>query len=207
MSFNMFLHLFGGIGLLIFGVHQMGEGLQKTAGKRFQKLMELLTTNRFAGVAIGALVTALIQSSSVTTVMIVGFVNAGLMTLTQAIGVIMGANIGTTVTAQLIAFNLTDFALPILGIGSFLLFFTKRKGFVNLGQVILGFGMMFLGLYLMKETMAPLALNPTFIEFFQIFGKNPLLGVLLGVFSTALVQSSFAIIKDCNRDKHDGCPL
>ncbi len=194
MSLSMILQLLGGLGLLVFGVHQMGEGLQKAAGKKFHRLIELLTTNRFAGVAVGALVTALVQSSSVTTVMTVGFVNAGIMTLQQAIGVIMGANIGTTVTAQLIAFNLTDLALPALALGAFLVFFTRKKKLGNIGQVIMGFGLMFLGLSVMKESMNPLAHNPAFLEFFKVFGKNPILGVLIGIFATALVQSSFAII-------------
>lgn len=194
MSPLNFFQLAGGLGLFIFGMKQMGEGLQKIAGNKLQKMIGLLTTNPLLGIMVGALVTALIQSSSATTVMTVGFVNAGLMTLRQAMGIIMGANIGTTITAQLIAFNLGDFALPAVAIGAGLLFFSSKKSFKYMGQILLGFGVLFLGLDVMKETMEPLAASGGFRQLFYTLGANPILGVFVGIMSTALVQSSSATI-------------
>src|SRR5690606_31148183 len=137
-------------------MRNMSDGLQKAAGQRLRRLLEVLTTNRLMGVVMGTLVTALIQSSSTTTVMVVGFVNARLMTLSQAVGVIMGANIGTTVTAQLIAFRLEKYALPALGIGVILVLFAKSQRFRYIGQIVMGFGMLFLGLELMSNALRPL---------------------------------------------------
>ncbi len=194
MSFFSLLELLGGLGLFIFGMRQMGEGLQKTAGNRLQRLIELLTSRPIAAIAVGAGVTALIQSSSATTVMTVGFVNAGLMTLKQAIGIIMGANIGTTITAQLIAFNLGQYSLPAIALGAFLIIFLKNKRFKNFGQIILGFGLLFLGLTVMSQTMRPLAETPAFLNLFKTFGAVPVLGVFVGILSTALIQSSSATI-------------
>lgn len=194
MSLEMFFTLLGGLGLFIYGMRIMGEGLQKAAGDRLKKLLELLTENRILGVIMGTVVTAIIQSSSATTVMVVGFVNAGLMSLKQAAGVIMGANIGTTVTAQLIAFKLTDYALPSIGIGAALFLFSKKRAYKFIGQILLGFGMLFLGMDTMKHAMKPLAKMPEFTDFMASFSKNPFLGVIAGVALTSIVQSSSATI-------------
>jgi len=186
--------LVGGLGLFLFGMQNMAEGLQKAAGNRLKKLLEALTTNPVSGVLTGALVTALIQSSSTTTVMTVGFVNARLMSLRQAVGVIMGANIGTTVTAQLIAFRLEDHALPAIGLGAAFLFFTKRERLKFTGQVLVGFGLLFLGLDLMSGAVRPLREAPILQELIAAFGANPLLGVLVGAGITVVIQSSSASI-------------
>jgi phosphate:Na+ symporter len=190
----MVFGLLGGLGMFIYGMKQMSEGLQKVAGKKLKQLLRLLTTNRFAGLFVGTLVTAIIQSSSATTVMVVGFVNAGLMTLAQSVGVIMGANIGTTVTAQLIAFKLSHYALHAIAIGAALYLFSKRDKNRQLGQVILGFGLLFLGMSIMKDTMEPLRDSAHFVDIMQKFGKSPILGLLLGTGMTVLIQSSSASI-------------
>ncbi|MDD3625840.1 MAG: Na/Pi symporter, partial [bacterium] len=143
--------LLGGLGLFLFGMKMMSEGLQSIAGKQLRKILELLTNNRIIAVIVGTIVTAIIQSSSATTVMVVGFCNAGLLTLVQAIGVILGANIGTTITAQIIAFKITEIALPTIGIGMIFYLFSKRNRFKFFGQTLLGFGLLFLGLTLMKD--------------------------------------------------------
>jgi len=188
----MIFQLLGGLGLFIYGMKQMGDGLQKTAGSKLRKLLEMLTTNRVAGVLVGTGVTAIIQSSSATTVMVVGFVNAGLMTLKQSIGVIMGANIGTTITAQLIAFKLTHYSFHAIAIGAALYLFGKKRKTKYLGQVFLGFGILFLGLSTMKDTMKPLRDSQVFINTMEQFGTSPILGVLLGTAVTIIVQSSSA---------------
>lgn len=190
----MIFELFGGLGLFIFGMKQMSEGLQKAAGKKLKQLLNLLTTNKYMGLLVGTVVTAIIQSSSATTVMVVGFVNAGLMTLTQSIGVIMGANIGTTVTAQLIAFKLSHYSLHAVAIGAFLYLFSRRDSNRQIGQVILGFGILFLGLIVMKDTMKPLKDWPVFAEYMKQFGNIPILGLLIGTGMTVLLQSSSASI-------------
>lgn len=194
MRIEMVLTLLGGLGLFLFGMRQMGDGLQKVAGHRMQRLLEVLTSNRVMGVLLGALVTAVIQSSSATTVMTVGFVNAGLMTLPQAIGVIMGANIGTTVTAQLIAFDIGEYALPIIAVGALPYLFGKRKWHRYLGQVLVGFGILFVGLETMKVAMKPLGQSAAFSELTLAFSKNWLYGVLAGAGMTAILQSSSATI-------------
>ena len=190
----MLFGLFGGLGLFVYGMRQMSEGLQKTAGKRLKHLLSLLTTNRFAGLAVGTLVTAVVQSSSATTVMVVGFVNAGLMTLAQSIGVIMGANIGTTITAQLIAFNLSHYALHAVAIGSGLFLFSRKDRTKQIGQTILGFGIIFLGMSIMSESMQPLRESAAFAEAMGRFSRSPILGLLLGTFMTIVLQSSSASI-------------
>jgi len=172
----------------------MGEGLERSTGKRLKNLLELLTKNKFMGVIVGTVVTSIIQSSSATTVMVIGLVNAGLMDLGQAIGVIMGANIGTTVTAQLIAFKLTDIALPAIAIGTFIGLFSKNKSVKFLGQVILGFGLLFFGMKTMEVAMKPLASMPEFVNFMSSFAKTPVLGVIAGFLTTGIVQSSSATI-------------
>ncbi|MCG8515470.1 MAG: Na/Pi cotransporter family protein [Halanaerobiales bacterium] len=194
MSLAMFFQLFGGLGLFIYGMKQMSEGLQKTAGKKLKQLLGMLTNNRLVGLLVGTGVTAVIQSSSATTVMVVGFVNAGLMTLTQSIGVIMGANIGTTVTAQLIAFKLSQYSLHAVAIGAALYLFSRSDRVKQLGQVILGFGILFLGLTIMKDTMKPLRDSALFVDVMQKFGESPLLGLILGAVMTVMIQSSSASI-------------
>src|SRR5690554_4409582 len=152
VTIDMAFSLFGGLGFFIYGMFQMSEGLQKAAGKKLKNLLGMLTTNRFIGLLVGTVVTAIIQSSSATTVMVVGFVNAGLMTLKQSIGVIMGANIGTTITAQLIAFNLTDYIFLIITIGFCLNVFSKKRVYHYIGQFILGLGILLLGLEVMTSS-------------------------------------------------------
>ncbi|MGE5605180.1 MAG: Na/Pi cotransporter family protein, partial [Bacteroidota bacterium] len=184
----------GGLALFIFGMTLMGEGLKKAAGERLRVILETITKNPITGVIVGTLVTAIIQSSSATTVMVVGFVNARLMTLPQAIGVIMGANIGTTMTAQLIAFNLGDYAYLIAALGFILFFFVKYKNWQYIGQVIFGFGILFIGLNTMSDMLKPLANHPVFIDWIVNLGKQPVLGVLVGMLMTIVVQSSSATI-------------
>ncbi|NLG80218.1 MAG: Na/Pi cotransporter family protein [Firmicutes bacterium] len=194
MTISLISGLLGGLGLFIYGMLQMGDGLQKAAGDRMRKILEALTARTWLGVIVGTIVTAVIQSSSATTVMLVSFVNAGLMTLKQAVGVIMGANIGTTMTAQLIAFDLADLALPAVGLGFIITFFSRKKIHKYLGQVILGFGLLFLGMTVMTDTMRPLRDNPAFVQWIANFGKYPLLGVLAGLAMTMIIQSSSATI-------------
>lgn len=191
---GIILPLLGGLALFLYGMRIMGEGLQKVAGDRMRKFLEVVTGFPVIGVLVGAIVTSIIQSSSATTVMVVGFVNAGLMTLRQAISVIMGANIGTTVTAQLIAFKLTDYVMPIIALGFAMYFFSKRRQFKYIGFFILGFGILFLGLNTMADAMAPLREYKGFTDFIILFGDYPLLGVFLGIIMTMLIQSSSATI-------------
>lgn len=188
----MIVGLTGGLGLFIYGMKQMSEGLQKTAGKRLRHILAFLTKNTFSGVLVGTGVTSIVQSSSATTVMVVGFVNAGLMTLYQSIGVIMGANIGTTVTAQLISFNLGDYAFHAITIGAIAYLFSKKRKYQYIGQVILGFGILFLGLNIMSETMHPLRDSQQIVNLMKNFGTYPILGVLAGMTITIVVQSSSA---------------
>ncbi|MBN2682591.1 MAG: Na/Pi symporter [Bacteroidales bacterium] len=185
--------LLGGLALFLFGMHLMGEGLQKSAGRNMRSILSTLTKNRFMGVGVGALVTTIIQSSSATTVMLVSFVNSGLMKFNRTIGVILGAAIGTTITAQLIAFKLTDYSLLFIAVGFSLQFFTKSDGLKSTGQAILGFGILFFGMEIMSESMSPLRFYEPFIESIVRL-ENPLLGVLAGAIFTALVQSSSAFI-------------
>jgi phosphate:Na+ symporter len=194
LSLDTIFTLIGGLGLFIYGMRLMGEGLEKAAGDKLKDLLELLTRNRIIGVIVGMLVTAVIQSSSATTVMVVGFVNAGLMDLMQALGVIMGANIGTTMTAQLIAFKLTSVALPAVGIGTAVFLFSKQKIQKFIGETILGFGLLFFGMQTMEVALKPLSEMPEFVNFLASFGKTPLLGVLAGFATTGIVQSSSATI-------------
>ncbi len=182
--------IIGGLGLFIFGIKIMGDGLKKAAGEKMRELLSNLTNNRFKGLTLGAIVTSIIQSSSATTVMVVGFVNAGLMTLLQAIPIIIGANIGTTITAQLIAFKITDYALPIVAVGSFMYIFGKKKQTRQIGEAILGFGILFLGLSIMGGAAKTLGKGPAIQNFFSAFSSNPLLGILIGAIATAVVQSS-----------------
>ncbi len=182
--------LLGGLGLFFIGMRFMSEGLQKTAGDRLRRTLEILTNNRLVATLVGLVVTAIIQSSSATTVMTVSFVNAGLMTLKQAIGIVLGANIGTTVTAQIIAFKIHHYALPALGIGVGLRLFSRSSRWRYMGEVIMGFGMLFFGLSIMKEAMEPLKASPVVKNAFIKFDGTPLLGVLVGTIFTVLMQSS-----------------
>ncbi|MBN2208481.1 MAG: Na/Pi cotransporter family protein [Candidatus Coatesbacteria bacterium] len=185
----------GGLGLFIFGIQIMSDSLQKASGKRLRRILELLTGSPIRGVLVGAGVTALIQSSSATTVMVVGFVNAGLLTLVQAIGVVLGAHIGTTMTAQLVAFKISEYALPAIALGvAITMGFRRRERMRLWGQVILGFGVLFYGLVTMVTALKPLEGSDQFKEFFLQFGANPLLGILAGVMLTAVVQSSSATV-------------
>ena len=184
----------GGLGLFLFGLRFMSDGLQSAAGDRMRTILEKGTRNPVRGVLTGALVTALIQSSSATTVLTVGLVNAQLLTLRQAIGVIMGANIGTTMTAYLIGFNLQDYALPILGLGALVFLFASSKKFKVIGQSLFGFGILFFGLTVMGNGMQPLKDLSFFVDLMTSIDNNSIIGVLLGMFFTFLVQSSSATI-------------
>lgn len=183
----------GGLGLFLYGMNLMGTGLQKAAGDRLKKLIEVLTNNRFMGVLVGAGVTMIIQSSSATTVMVIGFVNAGIMTLNQAVGVIMGANIGTTVTAQLIAFKLTDVAPLAVALGVGIWLFASKKKAKDLAEIMIGFGILFIGMDIMGASLAPLAENPKFASIMANL-NDPFLGVLVGLGLTTILQSSSASI-------------
>lgn len=182
----------GGVGLFLFGIQLMGEGLQKAAGKRLRRILELLTNSPIRGVLVGLGVTALIQSSSATTVMVVGFVDAGLLKLQQAIGVILGANIGTTITAQLVSLDLGNLALPAVGLGFLLFFFAREAQGKYLGQVILGFGLLFLGMETMSAYLKPLRANPFFLHLMVAMSARPLVAVLVGLAVTGIIQSSSA---------------
>ncbi|HOO44867.1 MAG TPA: Na/Pi cotransporter family protein [Deltaproteobacteria bacterium] len=194
MIYNMLLTTLGGLGLFLFGMHIMSESLQKIAGARLRRILEKLTTNRVVAVLAGTAITAIIQSSSATTVMSVGLVNAGLMTLKQAVGVVIGANIGTTITAQIIAFKLTDIALPLIGIGMFMKLLSKRESVKYWGDFFLGFGLLFYGLLVMKTGVMPLKAAPWVSDFFVYFSRSPIPGVVVGSLITMLFQSSSATI-------------
>lgn len=189
---NIIISLMGGLGLFLYGMNLMGEGLQKSAGTKLKKIIKLLTSNLFMGVLVGTGVTAVIQSSSATTVMVVGFVNAGIMTLKQAIGVIMGANIGTTVTAQLVSFDLTGMAPVALGVGIILYLFGNKPRIKNIAEILIGFGILFTGMDFMKMAVEPLRDYQGFTDLLVTFGRYPLLGLLLGFGITAIIQSSSA---------------
>ena len=188
----------GGLGLFLFGMKIMSEGLQKVAGKKMRQILGMVSNNRFVGCGVGALVTCVIQSSSAATVMLVSFVDAGLMTFVQAIGVILGANVGTTVTAQLIAFQITEYALPAIAAGVLLKFFIGRRKWIYVGDVLLGFGLVFYGLATMKAGFVPLKQDPTFLSFFSKFNADNMGGILLcvlaGTILTMILQSSSATV-------------
>ncbi|HSH35757.1 Na/Pi cotransporter family protein [Schnuerera sp.] len=187
------LPVLGGLGLFLYGMNLMGTGLQKAAGEKLKKLIEILTNNRLMGVIVGALVTMVVQSSSATTVMVIGFVNAGLMTLPQATGVIMGANIGTTITAQLIAFKLTDFAPLAVAIGMGIWIISSNKKAKNFAETMIGFGILFIGMGMMGNGLKPLADSPTFRNI-MVSLNDPILGILVGLGLTTILQSSSASI-------------
>ena len=186
--------LLGGLAVFIYGMNLMSEGLQKAAGEKMKKILSVLTKNPLVGMLAGALVTAVLQSSSATTVMVIGFVSAGLMTLPQAISVIFGANIGTTMTAQIIAFSIDDFIWPIVFIGFVLYFFPKKEQLKNIGQTIFAFGLLFVGISTMSSVMKPLAGSAVFVHLIEQVAHIPALGVLVGTLMTLVVQSSSATI-------------
>lgn len=188
---QMTMGVFGGLALFLLGMEQMAAALKAAAGARMQTILARLTSNRFSGAFVGAMVTAVIQSSSVTTVLVVGFVSAGLMTLSQSIGVIMGANIGTTITAQIVAFKVTKLALGFIAVGFALLFLSRQDKFKQYGGILLGLGLVFFGMNVMSEAMHPLRSYQPFLEL-MVRMENPLLGIMAGGLFTALVQSSSA---------------
>ena len=188
----------GGLGLFLFGMKIMSEGLQKVAGNRMRQILAMVSNNRFVGCGVGALVTTIVQSSSATTVMLVSFVDAGLMSFIQATGVVLGANIGTTVTAQLIAFQITAYALPAIAAGVLLKFFVGRRKWIYVGDVLLGFGLIFFGLATMKAGFAPLKDHPSFVALFTRFNADDIVSIqlciLVGTVMTMILQSSSATI-------------
>jgi phosphate:Na+ symporter len=189
----MTVQLLGGLALFLYGMEKMTDGLKAAAGKQMNVLLARLTGNRILGAITGAVVTAVIQSSSVTTVLVVGFVSAGLLTLVQSVGVIFGANVGTTVTAQIVAFNTTALAFPFIAIGFVMTFVSKQGVARHYGAMLIGLGLLFYGMAAMGAAMSPLRTNASFAELLQSL-QNPLLGMLAGAIFTALVQSSSATI-------------
>lgn len=183
--------LFGGLALFLFGMEQMSEGLKAAAGDALKNVLSRLTKNRFMGAATGAFVTAILNSSSVTTVLVVGFISAGFMTLAQSVGVIMGANIGSTFTAQIVAFNVTQYAMIMVAFGFFMLFTGKAENTRHYGSMIMGLGLVFYGMSVMGDAMLPLRSYQPFLDL-MVKMENPLLGILIGAIFTGLVQSSAA---------------
>jgi phosphate:Na+ symporter len=194
MTTRLLIALFGGMALLLYGMQLTGEGLQRAAGARLRQILTHLTANRISAALTGAGVTALIQSSTATTVMLIGFVQAGLLTLHQAMGIILGADIGTTFTVQLLAFRVYEYAPLLVGLGFGALFFTRRRIFKDLGQAVLGFGLIFLGLKLMIEGMEPLKDSSLVAQVLLAFAENPILGIAAAAVFAAIVASSAATI-------------
>ncbi|MFR4776521.1 MAG: Na/Pi cotransporter family protein [Lachnospira sp.] len=190
--------------MFLYGMNTMADGMQRSAGGKMKKLLGYLTSNRLLAIIVGAVITAIIQSSGATTVMVVGFVNAGLMTLVQAVGVIMGANIGTTITAWIVSLgqlgdaakvmNPSFYAPFLIGIGAFVILFSKKDKVKNAGEIIVGIGLLFEGLTFMSSSIAPYTDAPIFSQAFQIVGSNPFLGILIGIIVTAVLQSSSASV-------------
>lgn len=207
MSINDVSNLFrfaGGLGMFLYGMNIMADGMQKTAGGRMKQFLGMLTNNRFMAVVLGALITAIIQSSGATTVMVVGFVSAGVLTLQQAVGVIMGANIGTTITAWIVSMSQLgdafavmkpDFYAPlIIGVGALLMVFAKKQKKKQVGEIFVGLGLLFVGLAFMSSSISPYTDSPIFAKAFELLGGNPILGMLIGLAVTALLQSSSASV-------------
>ena len=198
---EMILRFLGGLGMFLYGMNVMADGLQKSAGNKMKRLLSFLTNNRLLAVLVGTLVTAIIQSSSATTVMVVGFVNAGILNLTQAVGVIMGANIGTTVTSWLVSMNewgqmlKPEFFAPLfIGVGAFVMLFTKNQKKKDIAEILVGFGVLFIGLSFMSGAITPYKDSKIFSDAFRVLGANPILGILVGTAVTALIQSSSASV-------------
>ncbi len=197
MSVANILSMAGGLGLFLFGIRTMGDGLENAAGAKLKRMLEVLTGNRFLAVLVGFVVTAIIQSSTATTVMVVGFVNAGMMSLAQAVGVIMGANIGTTVTSLLIALNFSSVAAASVLVGVIFMLASKKTVVKNLGAIFTGFGLLFLGIDMMSDSMAPLRESAGFMNFIVTVSESPLrplFGIILGLVMTAVLQSSSASV-------------
>ena len=188
---NIVMGLLGGLALFLYGMELMSDGLKKAAGEKMKLILAALSKNRFLGVLTGTVTTAIIQSSSVTTVLLVGFVSAGLMSLSQSVSIIFGANIGTTITAQIIAFKVTKYALLMIAVGFGMLFFSKKEAIRQYGSILLGLGLVFYGMSVMSGTMKPLRTNEEFIHLMANM-SNPFLGILTAALFTALVQSSSA---------------
>ena len=186
--------LLGGLAMFLYGMNSMSDALQKAAGERMKRILGFLTKNPLMGALAGALVTAVLQSSSATTVMVIGFVSAGLMSLPQAISVIFGANIGTTMTAQLMAFKISNYIYPIIFIGFIMNFVFKKEKIRNVGMVIFSFGLLFEGIEVMGGVMKPLASSAIFVDLMGKVSEIPVLGVVLGAVMTLVVQSSSATI-------------
>ena len=193
MIISNIISLLGGLGAFLFGMKYMGDGLEMAAGSKMKDLLEKLTRNRFLGFLLGVLVTVVIQSSSATTVMVMGFINAGIMDLAQATGVIFGANIGTTITSVLIALDVSGIAPFCLFLGAFLMLYSKKKQTKHIGQIILGFGLLFQGLHTMSGAMKPLK-DVIWFQDFIMNAKNPMLGILVGAVLCAVIQSSSAAV-------------
>lgn len=200
---NMFWFL-GGLGMFLYGMNIMADGMQKTAGGKMSHFLGMLTNNRFMAVCLGALITAIIQSSGATTVMVVGFVSAGVLNLTQAVGVIMGANIGTTITAWIVSLSQIGSAMEVMkpvfyaplliGIGSLMILFSKKQRYHTIGEILVGLGLLFMGLEFMSDSISPYTDAPVFSKAFEILGSNPFLGMVIGALVTALLQSSSASV-------------
>ncbi|MBO5278975.1 MAG: Na/Pi cotransporter family protein [Lachnospiraceae bacterium] len=194
----------GGLGMFLYGMHIMAEGMQKSAGNNVKKLLGFLTNNRLMAILVGALITAIIQSSGATTVMVVGFVNAGILSLTQAVGVIMGANIGTTITAWIVslsqlgdAFEIMKpafYAPMLIGVGALMVLFCKKQKKITAGEIFIGVALLFIGLEFMSGSIAPFTDAPIFSKAFQVLGGNPILGIIIGALVTMLLQSSSASV-------------
>lgn len=191
MNLSLILGLLGGLALFLYGMQMMSDGLEKAAGDRLKSILEKLTSNRFLGVLVGAVITAIIQSSSATTVMVIGFVNARLMTLRQAVWIIMGANIGTTITGQLVALNISEIAPLFAFAGVVMIVFLKNPKLHSLGSIVSGLGILFIGMDMMSTSMEPLRESALFISMITQFA-NPVIGILVGALFTALIQSSSA---------------
>ena len=193
MKLTDLIGLLGGLGLFLYGMQMMSNGLEAAAGNRMKKILEKLTANRFLGVVVGAVITAVIQSSSATTVMVVGFVNSGMMTLQQAVWIIMGANVGTTITGQLIALDVGAIAPLFAFIGVAFIVFLKNEKLHHYGKIIAGLGILFIGMDMMSAAMVPLRESETFVNIITRF-SNPVLGILAGAIFTAIIQSSSASV-------------
>ena len=192
MTTELIFGLIGGLGLFLYGMQLLSDGLQKATGDRIQKILEFLTKKPVMGIVTGALITSIIQSSSATSVIAIGLVNAGLLSLKQAVSVIAGANIGTTVTAQIVSFRLEQYALPAIGIGFIFNFLGKKRSYKYFGQILLGFGILFLGLYTMSQAVRPLRNYGPFLNLLVNISHNPLLGIAVAAIFTAIIQSSSA---------------
>lgn len=194
VAFQIAFNLLGGTALLMYGVDFMGGGLEKASGKLMKKILSVLTKNIYIAFCVGTFITMLVQSSTAITVMTVGFVNAGLMNLTQAVGIIYGTNIGTTITAQLMSLKLTHIALPVVAIGFFIMSFAKKESTKNIGQALMGFGLMFLGLKTLNASLPYIKDSETARQLFLQYGHNPFLGIFVGMIATMLIHSSSATV-------------